>query len=131
VSAEDLVWAYGCCGSRSYGSEAEGPVFAPYIDLINHHSSAGTPHEFSGETEQGQFIHLVFIASEFDDQPRPLLAGDEVFVSYTHSVKATGQAADPTSLFLQFGFVPDDLLAPTCPASSKQEVSSVAGVQAI
>ena len=48
--------------------------------------------------------HFVFVSSIWDDEPRPLKAGDEVFISYMASTP-------PLTAFLNLGFVPEELLA--------------------
>lgn len=52
-------------------------------------------------TEDGK--PFVFVSSIWDDQPRPLAAGDELFISYMASTP-------PLTAFLNLGFVPEELL---------------------
>ena len=54
-------------------------------------------------TEDGK--PFVFVSSIWDDQPKPLAAGDEVFISYMASTP-------PLTAFLNLGFVPEELLMP-------------------
>ena len=54
-------------------------------------------------TEDGK--PFVFVSSIWDDQPRPLVAGDELFISYMANTP-------PLTAFLNLGFVPEELLAP-------------------
>lgn len=54
-------------------------------------------------TEDGKAF--VFVSSIWDDQPRPLTAGDELFISYMASTP-------PLTAFLNLGFVPEELLDP-------------------
>ena len=54
-------------------------------------------------TEDGK--PFVFVSSIWDDQPKPLVAGDELFISYMANTP-------PLTAFLNLGFVPEELLAP-------------------
>lgn len=54
-------------------------------------------------TEDGK--PFVFVSSIWDDQPKPLAAGDELFISYMASTP-------PLTAFLNLGFVPEELLTP-------------------
>ena len=46
---------------------------------------------------------FVFVSSIWDDEPRPLAAGEELFISYMANTP-------PLTAFLNLGFVPDELL---------------------
>lgn len=45
----------------------------------------------------------MFVSSVWDDEARPLAAGDELFISYL-------AATPPLTAFLNLGFVPEELL---------------------
>ena len=45
----------------------------------------------------------MFVSSVWDDEARPLAAGDELFISYM-------AATPPLTAFLNLGFVPEELL---------------------
>lgn len=47
---------------------------------------------------------FVFVSSVWDNEPRPLATGDELFISYM-------AATPPLTAFLNLGFVPEELLS--------------------
>ncbi|GLC41194.1 hypothetical protein PLESTB_001528200 [Pleodorina starrii] len=99
LSADDVVWAMGQVLSRSFGREPD-VALAPYIDLCNHRHGAPRPGGFVDEQDG---VSYAFVESSSFGEPRALLAGDEVYVSY---IAAGG---DPLSTFLNLGFVPPEL----------------------
>ncbi|KAL3144812.1 hypothetical protein ABBQ38_001921 [Trebouxia sp. C0009 RCD-2024] len=101
VSTDDVLWGMGQVLSRCFGQEPDLAML-PFTDLCNHSCHAMAPNSYVG-TEDGK--PFVFVSSIWDDQPRPLAVGDELFISYMANTP-------PLTAFLNLGFVPEELLAP-------------------
>eukprot|EP00241_Pyramimonas_parkeae_P012851 CAMPEP_0114228826 /NCGR_PEP_ID=MMETSP0058-20121206/2564_1 /TAXON_ID=36894 /ORGANISM="Pyramimonas parkeae, CCMP726" /LENGTH=301 /DNA_ID=CAMNT_0001339827 /DNA_START=310 /DNA_END=1216 /DNA_ORIENTATION=- len=99
VSPDDIMWAIGIVSSRGYGGELR-PGLVPYIDMVNHNVRASS-FIWTEENDDAQAVFAVW--SAWDDKPRPLKAGEELYVDY----KMGGLS--PLDVFLSHGFVPDEL----------------------
>ncbi|KAL0023407.1 hypothetical protein WJX79_006595 [Trebouxia sp. C0005] len=100
VSADDILWGMGQVLSRCFGQEPDLAML-PFTDLCNHSSHAMAPNSYTGTEDSRPFV---FVSSVWDNEPRPLATGDELFISYM-------AATPPLTAFLNLGFVPEELLS--------------------
>ncbi|KXZ46517.1 hypothetical protein GPECTOR_43g954 [Gonium pectorale] len=100
VAIDDVVWAMGQVLSRSFGRDPDVGL-APFIDLCNHRHGAPRPAGFVDERYGAPYA---YVESSAFGRPRPLAAGDEVYVSYA------ADGGDPLAAFLNLGFVPPELV---------------------
>ncbi|GMH37319.1 hypothetical protein BSKO_05192 [Bryopsis sp. KO-2023] len=98
VSEQELMWCLGQVKSRAYsaGSQGAGVALNPVVDLINHSFMALPPLGMIVEDTPMTCVGTV------DELP----AGNELFVNYAFSPEES-----PLATFLEFGFVPEELLA--------------------
>eukprot|EP00959_Pyramimonas_sp_CCMP1952_P337205 7061498-Pyramimonas_sp.AAC.1 len=99
ITPDDVIWGIGIMSSRGYGGELR-PGLVPYIDMVNHNARS-TPFIWTDANLDQQALYAVW--SVWDDEPRPLQAGDEVYVDYKF------EGLGPLDAFMSHGFVPQEM----------------------
>jgi len=99
ITPDDVKWGIGIMSSRGYGGELR-PGLVPYIDMVNHNARS-TPFIWTDANLDQQALYAVW--STWDTEPRPLKAGDEVYVDYKF------ESLGPLDAFMSHGFVPQEM----------------------